>query len=94
MARVIAHRVLHGYLMVFKLRGNGTLSIRMFDEGFHHQRVCDGSDAPNDSDNYFSGDFSDADEATASPQLLGKGLAYGARVASPGHSLARASPFL
>ena len=69
----IAHGVLRGYLLVFKLHGNGTLSIRMFDEGLRHQRVCDGSDAPSDSDSSSAGDFSDADEDAARPDLLGKG---------------------
>ena len=63
----ISHRVLRGYLLVFKLRGDGTLSIRMFDEGFRHRRVCDGSDAPSDSDSSFVGDFSDTDGDAARP---------------------------
>ena len=35
----------------------------------------DGSDAPIDSDSSSAGDFSDADEDAAGPQLLGKGPA-------------------
>ena len=71
----VAHGVLRGYMLVFKLHGDGTMCIRMFDDGLRLQRVCDGSDVPSDSDSSSVKEFSDVDEdATGSPPS-GKDLA-------------------
>ena len=71
----VAHGVLCGSMLVFKLRGDGTLCIRMFDDSLLLQRVHDGSDVPSDSDSSSAGDFSDVDEDTTGPPPSGKGLA-------------------
>ena len=71
----VAHGVLHGYMLVLKLRASGTLSIRMFNDDLLLQRVCEGSDVPSDSDCSFAEGFSDADEDTAGRQPKGKDLA-------------------
>jgi hypothetical protein len=70
-----AHGVLRGFLLVFKLRGDGMLCIQMFDGSLHLQRVCDGSDVPSDSDGSSAGNFSDADKDAAGPPPSDKGQA-------------------
>ena len=71
----LAHGALRGYLLVLKLRGSGTLSVRMYDDVLYHRKVSDDSDFSSSSNGSSIGDFSDVDVDVADSGLASGGQA-------------------